>query len=232
MTAMPSRKPTEIRIYATDRRRKLNSRVHWVSFIGVPQMLITTARLADHRWMIFVFSCLVALAVYCIKGSRAKRNQALLELNETLLPAFEDKHGRSLAGLLPVGLCQDKTSRSYEGDAAWDVGYLEVNDCFRYYGDVFDLHLARHEIESIRVVSASFPRLWITYWNAESKQTDFVAIHVRDGGTAVDQYATLQRIRAQIALMPSAPAATAAVPAQARPIPSGFGAVQVSGSRA
>lgn len=72
-----------------------------------------------------------------------------------------------------------------------------------YYGDVKTLHLSYSQIERVRVVGALRPRLQLTYRVTRSGPVEFLSIEVRDGSSATEQYATLQQIRAKIALLPN-----------------------------
>jgi hypothetical protein len=199
------------RIYGENRRQEVNR--HDASFFWsfLPtHFSITLLRNGPTRIAFAMALVYIAVLSLQFRSARRKRSDALARMSERLRPEFEERHERSLAGLLPVGACPDRSYRRYERDTAWDVGYLECAAGLHYYGDVKTLHLSYSQIERVRVVGALRPRLQLTYRVTRSGPVEFLSIEVRDGSSATEQYATLQQIRAKIALLPNTPPLAAA----------------------
>lgn len=114
------------RIYGENRRQEVNR--HDASFFWsfLPtHFSITLLRNGPTRIAFAMALVYIAVLSMQFRSARRKRSDALARMSERLRPEFEERHERSLAGLLPVGACPDRSYRRYERDTAWDVGYLE-----------------------------------------------------------------------------------------------------------
>lgn len=145
-----------------------------------------------------VFLALYALAASFGPGHRSKLRRKQAGLMEEMRPQFEAKYGRPLIDFLPVTFTPTKSAQLYEGDAAWDVGYLEVNEHLHYLGDQVELEIEPSQITKMRVQGYWRPELQITYAKPDSSELSYAAITLRNGSTPMDQFAELQALRRRL----------------------------------
>jgi|GEM_PF-5515298 len=125
------------------------------------------------------------------------------------------RSGEDLSAALHVGVSPGRKVQSYERDNSWDVGFLTVSDALHYRGDQASFDLAGSQIRRVQVrrpFGTLFqPRLFIQF-DLPAKgggELHWMIVEARIPGSSTNQYATLQRLRAQICLMPRRPAAPA-----------------------
>jgi hypothetical protein len=126
--------------------------------------------------------------------------KASKSLATRLLPAMEGKYRATLDGLLHVGIAPGKKRCDYQGDSSWDVGFLKLEGGVSYFGDQCHFHIPRRFIEKVRVVNWPTPLLQLCILGPDQTR-GWISIEARDGASRTDVFATLQRLRAQIALM-------------------------------
>ena len=157
-------------------------------------------------------------AIQCFLWQFRRAQRRSYQASGKLIDTLATRSGEDLSAALHVGVSPGRKVRSYDGDTSWDVGFLTVSDGLHYRGDQssFDLTGSQiHRMQVRRTLGTMFqPMLFIQFALPAKggEELHWLMIEARIPGSSTDRYATIQRLRAQICLMPRRPAAPVLTP--------------------
>ncbi|HVT10769.1 MAG TPA: hypothetical protein VHE55_00765 [Fimbriimonadaceae bacterium] len=167
---------------------------------GLSMMAIGELLMATHLVPTWVaFDLIVCGLTYIVAVDRRTRRRAA-EFGESLRPDLGAHYGVDLSAAMQIGLTPGQETSDYNNDRSWDIGFVLVNDRFRYYGDQCAFSLADSQIAGAKV-NFDASRLLIEFVEPGFEGSRWVSLEAR-GISYTARYMALHRLRAQLLLLP------------------------------
>jgi hypothetical protein len=180
--SLPSTALTSGKVFSTQFKARLASRIAWttlLSMAAIPALIAfivqSASLIGPALWMAYSFGFVLTLGTgFVLTDILPLHGLPRLEQSLRAKPKKEDAPPQVLAGLF-VSLSPDSSPRIYEGNWAWDVGFLSLSpEQLSYCGEEGRFSLRREEI--VRISLGPGPINWFhtpavyVFWREGSRE--------------------------------------------------------------
>lgn len=194
----PEKRPVEAgRIYTKDLRTRGGCLSAFICFAWMVSLFLfgyfVAMRFAGSGYRITVTSATLLVASIVVSAFVGMRQATRYQMRQShllrglLQVKCEEVYGLDLTDAPFVGISPGWGMREYEGDSAWDVGFITFEfGRMRYLGDRTDFELPPNQVIGAGLASDAgslFPRLDVIWQSAPDADRRVLGVYMRDAGS-------------------------------------------------